>query len=174
MLTIATALCLGGLALLLCVAALGDIRSYRIPNKLNMVIAALAIPYWMLNISSQNLTVWPTLWPQLILIAVAFTILLILMLLNMLGGGDAKLLLALAFWLQPIQYLDMIMLTALAGGGLCLIMLAFRRRHPSTAGTGMSGEAVELKRKQRIPYGVAIAAGSLVPVSQLILNALMR
>jgi prepilin peptidase CpaA len=174
MLMIAEVTLLSGLAILLCVAALGDIRSYRIPNKLNLTIAALAVPYWLVHFTGPWSAIWTALWPQLILIAAAFTILLIIMQVNVLGGGDAKLLLALAFWLPVNSYLDMIMLTAIAGGLLCLGLLVVRRHKTTAPATGMNGEAVDSKLKQRIPYGVAIATGGLVPVSQLILNALMR
>jgi prepilin peptidase CpaA len=169
MLVITEILLLSGLAVLLCTAAIGDIRSFRIPNRLNIIIAALAIPYWLVNIT----TLQPALWPQLLLIAITFAILLPMMLLNIIGGGDAKLLFALSFWLTPNMYLDMIMLTAIVGGILCLAVLVRGRLQSPTPNIGMNGEIVESKRKQRIPYGVAIAAGGLVPVSQLILNALM-
>jgi prepilin peptidase CpaA len=174
MLMIAEVTLLGGLAILLCVAALGDVRNYRIPNTLNLTIAALAVPYWLVSFAGQWGQIWPALWPQLILITVAFTILLTLMQTNILGGGDAKLLLALAFWLPLDAYLNMIMLTAIAGGLMCLALLVIRWFQSTTPITGIHGEAVDSKLKQRIPYGVAIAAGGLAPVSQLILNAFMR
>jgi prepilin peptidase CpaA len=141
MLVIAEILLLAGLATLLCVAALGDIRSYRIPNRLNIAIAALALPYWYAHIVNQN---------------------------------AEKLLFALAFWLQPNTYLDMMMITSIAGGVLCFGILVRRRAQSALPNIGMDGEVVKSSFKQRIPYGVAIAVGGLVPTSQLILNALMR
>jgi prepilin peptidase CpaA len=174
MLVIAEILLLAGLATLLCVAALGDIRSYRIPNRLNIAIAALALPYWYAHIVNQNAEIWPIAGPQLILIAASFSILLFMMLLNFIGGGDAKLLFALAFWLQPNTYLDMMMITSIAGGVLCFGILVRRRAQSALPNIGMDGEVVKSSFKQRIPYGVAIAVGGLVPTSQLILNALMR
>jgi prepilin peptidase CpaA len=169
MLVIVEFMLLAGLAVLLCVAALGDVRSYRIPNTLNLTIAAMAIPYLILNLWLREIAIWP----QLILIACVFGIMLTLMLLNILGGGDAKLLLALAFWLPPQLYLDMLLYTAIAGGILSLVILTKQRFNPALPTTGMNGEAADSKRKQRIPYGVAIAAGAIIPVSQLILNALL-
>jgi prepilin peptidase CpaA len=173
MLMAAQILLLGGLAVLLCVAALGDVRSYRISNRLNLLVAALAIPYWLVNFAGQWQAFSPLIWPQLGLIGIAFVILLALMTFNVLGGGDAKLLLALAFWFQPDTYLDMLMTTAIAGGALCLIILAQLQLNPPKTITGMNGDSVEAKRKTRIPYGVAIAVGGLIPISQLILNALV-
>jgi prepilin peptidase CpaA len=169
MLVMIEILLLAGLAVLLCIAALGDIRSYRIPNKLNLIIASLAIPYWLLNITALN----AGLLPQLLLIGIMLIILLPLMLRSILGGGDAKLLFALSFWFKPSLYFAMIMVTVIAGGILCLGVLLRGRLQSPAPNIGINGEVVESKRKQRIPYGVAIAAGGLVPVSQLILNALM-
>jgi prepilin peptidase CpaA len=170
---IATTLLLGMLALLLCVAALGDIRTYRIPNTLNLTIAGLAIPYWLVNASAGWASVAPLLLPQAVLIGTVFIIMLTLMLLNIIGGGDAKLLFALAFWLQPEAYLNMVLLTSVAGGVLSLWVLVQRRRSAVAAAPDMDGVPTDVKRKQRVPYGVAIAAGAIVPVSQLILNALL-
>jgi prepilin peptidase CpaA len=174
MLVLAEMLLLTGLAVLLCVAALGDIRSYRIPNRLNIIIAALALPYWLVIVTLHPSLVQSALWPQLLLIAAAFSILLAMMVLNIIGGGDAKLLFALSFWFTPNLYFDMITATAIAGGLMCLVILLRRRLQSAAANTGVNGEVVESKLKQRIPYGVAIAIGGLIPVSQLILNTLMQ
>jgi prepilin peptidase CpaA len=167
-------LLLAGLAVLLCVAALGDIRSYRIPNRLNIVIASLSVPYWLVNIAAAPTQFQSMLVPQLILITIAFVVLLAMMIFNIIGGGDAKLLLVLSFWLTPNLYLDMAMITAIAGGFLCLAILVRRQFQSAPPITGIDGDAVDSKLKQRIPYGVAIAVGGLVPVCQLILNALMQ
>jgi prepilin peptidase CpaA len=174
MLVIAEILLLAGLAVLLCVAALGDIRSYRISNSLNIAIAALALPYWYAHVANQNLAIWPLARPQLIVIGISFIVLLPMMLLNLIGGGDAKLLFALAFWLQPRLYLDMITMTSIAGGVLCFAILVRRRTQHAVPNIGIDGEVVKSSFKQRVPYGVAISVGGLVPTSQLILNAFMR
>jgi prepilin peptidase CpaA len=169
MLAIIEVMLLAVLAILLCVAALGDVRSYRIPNTLNLAISALAIPYCLINFYQGSLAIWP----QIILITSIFAIMATLMMVNILGGGDAKLFLALAFWLPPQRYLDMILYTALAGGLMCVIILLKQSSNTGISATGVDGETTATKRKQRIPYGVAIAAGGLIPVSQLILNALV-
>ncbi len=173
MLMILEAMLLAALAVMLCIVALGDVRSYRIPNKLNLTIAGTAIPYWIVNLSSGNADVGATLLPQVTLIFCVFVIMLTFMLLNILGGGDAKLLLALAFWLPVPHYLNMIVLMSVAGGILCVIVLTKQRLKNNMPITDMNGEIAASKTKQRVPYGVAIAAGGLIPVSQLILNALL-
>ena len=61
---------------------------------------------------------------------------------RMLGGGDAKLLAALALWVPPAAFAELLLVMALAGGLLAGAMLVTRRR-------------------VSVPYGIAIAAGGL-------------
>jgi len=67
---------------------------------------------------------------------------------RMMGGGDVKLLTALALWIAPMPFLKLLVIMALAGGVLTIVMGAWH-----------------LMRRQRdriaIPYGVAIAFGGL-------------
>jgi prepilin peptidase CpaA len=64
------------------------------------------------------------------------------------GGGDVKLLTALALWIEPTWFLQLLIMMALVGGLLTLVMGAWH-----------------IARRQRdrlaIPYGVAIAAAGL-------------
>ncbi len=66
----------------------------------------------------------------------------------MMGGGDVKLLTALALWIEPTLFLKLLIVMALAGGVLTIVM-------------GMW----HIMRRQRdriaVPYGVAIAFGGL-------------
>jgi prepilin peptidase CpaA len=64
------------------------------------------------------------------------------------GGGDVKLLTALALWIEPTWFLRLLIGMALIGGVLTLAMGAWhvmRRR----------------KNKLAIPYGVAISAAGI-------------
>ncbi|MDA4831224.1 hypothetical protein NY536_07050, partial [Enterobacter hormaechei] len=68
------------------------------------------------------------------------------------GGGDVKMIGALALWLPPGGVLSMLMLMAIAGGAITIVMVAdsrWRRREG----------AVE------VPYGVAIAAAALLTLA---------
>ena len=64
------------------------------------------------------------------------------------GGGDVKLLTALALWVAPLQFGQLIVLMALLGGALTL---AFGAWHIMRRG----------KDRLAIPYGVAISAAGL-------------
>jgi prepilin peptidase CpaA len=128
------------LAAMLIVVAAGDLRSRRIPNWLNLAIALTAIPFWWLS----GLSLWPDVASQVALAAGVFVFFAILFHLGMMGGGDVKLLAALALWLPLGSVVKLLVIMSLAGGVLTLVMLARRRR-------ASSGEKTE------VPYGVAIA-----------------
>lgn len=110
---------LGALALLLVLAGIEDARRREIANWKNAAIAALAPLWWVAN----GLPLWPDIAIQfgialaiLLLFAGAFAI-------GQMGGGDVKLIAALALWLPLQPLLWMVMLMALLGGALTLIML---------------------------------------------------
>ena len=65
----------------------------------------------------------------------------------MMGGGDVKLLSALALWIEPNAFLQLLFVMALAGGVL-------------TVGMAVVHAMRKQKEKLAIPYGVAIAFGA--------------
>ena len=137
-------LLLGALAIALVVAACTDIRRRQIDNWLNGTIAAGAPLYWW----ASGLTLWPGVAWQLGVAALTLIILAILFALRAMGGGDVKLLTALALWIQPLWFLQLVIGMALIGGVLTLALGAWhvaRRR----------------KDKLAIPYGVAISCAGL-------------
>ena len=132
------------LAITLLFAAFTDIRSRQISNKLNIVIALGAPLFWW----ASGLSFWPEIAMQLGVALAAFAVLAGMFALGMMGGGDVKLLTALALWIEPTAFLQLIIIMALAGGVLTIVMGAwhFLRRQ---------------KDRLAIPYGVAIAFGGL-------------
>lgn len=135
---------LGALALALIVAAFTDIRRRQIDNWLNIAIAAGAPLFWL----ASGLDLWPDVPIQIGMALATFVVLAGLFALGAMGGGDVKLLSALALWLPPTQFLQMLVVMAIVGGVLTLAMGAWH-----------------IARRQRdrlaIPYGVAIAIGGL-------------
>ena len=137
-------LLLGALAIALVVAACTDIRRRQIDNWLNGAVAAGAPLYWW----ASGLTLWPGVAWQLGVAALTLIILAVLFALRAMGGGDVKLLTALALWIQPLWFLRLVIGMALIGGVLTLALGAWhvaRRR----------------KDKLAIPYGVAISCAGL-------------
>ena len=148
-----TELLLGLLAILLLVAAVIDVRTFTISNSLNLSIAVLAPIYWL----SIAMPMWPGAAIQLALGAGVFTLLAGAFYAGMMGGGDVKLAAALALWFSPASTLKFLVVMSLAGGVLTLLVVALHRMR------GKSG-------RPEIPYGVAIAFGGLVILTQRFLN----
>ena len=78
-----------------------------------------------------------------------------------LGGGDVKLLAATGLWFDFHGALWMLICVAIAGGVLALVVLILRSIGWSES---LREKVVLLRPKSGIPYGVAIAAGSLIAI----------
>ncbi len=148
-----TGLLLAILAAILVFAAVVDMRTFTISNRLNLTVALLAPLYWW----SAALSPWPGFAIQLGAGAAVFLLLAIAFYAGMMGGGDVKLAGALALWFSPAMTLKFLVLMSLAGGVLTLAVVCWHR----------------LKRREgrpEIPYGVAIAFGGLAILTQRFLN----
>jgi prepilin peptidase CpaA len=137
----------------LLVAAVGDWRSRTIPNWLNGAIALLAIPFWW----ATGLSLWPDVALQLgVALAVLFVFFLAFQM-GQMGGGDVKMLFALALWLPPMAVVQLIVIMAIAGGVLTVAMLIPHRMLKSSG-------------NPEIPYGIAIAFAGLWLIGERFLN----
>lgn len=141
------------LALLLAMAAAGDLRSRTISNRLNAAIALLAPLWWW----AQGLSLWPGIALVLLGALLVFAFFAAAFALGAMGGGDVKLLTALALWFSGDALLRLVVITALAGGVLTLAMLALHRWRKAPG-------------RPEIPYGVAIAAAGLWGIANDILT----
>lgn len=134
---------LGALAIALLVAAVTDLRRRQIDNWLNAGIAAGAPVFWIATSLSLG-----EIGFQLAIALCALAVFAGLFALGLMGGGDVKLLVALALWVKPLWFLQLIMVMAVAGGALTLVFgawhLAQRRRD-----------------RAAIPYGIAISGAAL-------------
>lgn len=144
---------LAGLAIALLVATVTDVRSRTISNRLNMVIAAGAPAFWM----ASGLALWPDIAIQLGLAAGIFALFLTMFAIGVMGGGDVKLLTALALWFAPFTMLQLLVIMSVAGGVLTLAMLAHQKIRKQTG-------------PLKIPYGVAITFAGLWVIGERFLN----
>ncbi|MEO0030914.1 MAG: hypothetical protein RIS94_672 [Pseudomonadota bacterium] len=144
----------GSLAIALLVAAFTDIRRRQIDNWLNAAIALAAPLFWWAN----GLHLWPDVALQLGVATITFLALAGLFAIRAMGGGDVKLLTALALWLPWQQFLQLVLVMAIAGGFL-------------TVALGMWHVMRRRKDKLKIPYGVAIAGAGLWVISPTITAA---
>lgn len=143
------ALCLYLLALL--AASVSDLTRYEIPNCVSLIaVAAFAL----------TLPILP-LWTSLAHISAGimfFAVGTALFVLNIWGGGDAKLLGATALWTGWNDLASFVLLMALTGAALALVLIVLRRLiHSAPAGRWYSRL---LSRSEGIPYGVAIATAA--------------
>jgi prepilin peptidase CpaA len=141
------------LAAMLLFACWCDFRTRTIPNRLNLAIALLAIPFWW----SVGIGLWPGAAIQAGVALLVFGVFALAFAMGAMGGGDVKLVAAIALWLPWQAVLALLFLMSVAGGVLTLVMLL---RHK------LARKAGQLE----IPYGVAIAFGGLWLISERFLN----
>lgn len=132
------------LAIALVFAACTDIKRRQIDNWLNIAIAVGAPVFWW----TSGLSLWPDVAWQLGLTLGVFAVLCGLFAAGMMGGGDVKLLTALALWIEPIAFMQLLIIMAISGGILTIVMGAYHFLQNT-------------KDRLAIPYGVAIAFGGL-------------
>lgn len=142
------------LALLLLVAAWGDLRTRTIPNGLNAAIALLAPLWWW----AHALPLWPDAAWQIGIAMLVFALFAGAFAMGMMGGGDVKMIGALALWLQPWALGRMLVIMALAGGVLTLCM-------------AVAHKWLKKPGQPEIPYGVAIAFAGLWLITNDILTS---
>jgi prepilin peptidase CpaA len=148
-----TEILLALLALLLVVAAVIDLRTFTISNRLNLTVALMAPLYWW----SAHLPIWPDVGLQITIAAGVFALLAAAFYAGMMGGGDVKLAAALALWFSPLSTVRFLIFMSIAGGLLTLVVVALHRSR-------------EKAGKPQVPYGVAIAVGGLIILIQRFLN----
>ncbi len=147
-------------------AALNDVAEFKIPNRICFAIALL-YPAYVLA-SPQ-----PVDWVGALLVAaLIFAVGFFFFSFNWLGGGDAKLMAASALWAGPSHIVEFMLVTTLAGGALALLLLHKDRLSFLAAPSLLvclppNSNAA----KQRMPYGVAIAAGNLMIAVPLLTGA---
>lgn len=120
---------LAALATALLVAAVTDLRRREIDNWLNGAIALAAPLYWL----SAGLD-WVAMGFQVALALLTFVAACVLFALRQMGGGDVKLLTALALWFVPGSFAQLIVMMAVIGGAASVGMAVFNmQRLPGEA-----------------------------------------
>ncbi len=151
------------------VGALNDIRTRRIPNWLTYTGLAAAL------VVRGAVAGWPGLKSGLDGLAVGGGLFLLLFLLGGMGGGDVKLMAAVAAWAGTAQVIAIVIASAIAGGVLAVghavlgrrlrltvfNMMVLIRHHLSSGLKPHPLFTVKDANSTRIPYGLAIALGTL-------------
>lgn len=141
---------------LMVLAALTDIKMFKIPNWLCLAIIAV-FPFYGIA-AGLDWTEWGghALGGGLgLLIGIA------LFAPGYIGGGDGKLFAAASLWFGWADFVPYLFTTLLAGGILAVMLLFARRSLAQSAGLGGLVTHEALQEGGPVPYGVALAAGAL-------------
>lgn len=154
----------------LALAALTDLFTMTIPNRVSIIllgtfllVAPMAGIEWHIFVMSLTAGV------------LVFLACFVMFALNVMGGGDAKLLTACAVWYGfNSSLIAFLMAVAFMGGMLTLVILLLRSRSQEIMATGIPvPDSLLVARK--IPYGIAIAIGGLLTYPEApIVQAAMR
>jgi prepilin peptidase CpaA len=156
------------LTALLIVGCVTDVRSRRIPNWL--VIAIVAGGLWYSLATRAPLSALRSSGAGLLL---GFAIWIVFYYIGAMGAGDVKFFSAVGTWLGPSATWRAALIAALVGGVLAIFFLMRERRLRQTllrmalatqsrSVLLIEPEAPNPGTRPRLPYGVALAAGSLV------------
>ena len=154
-----TGLCVFALVI---AAAVFDLRSRRIPNVLVLLGLIAAVPVqWIAHGGTAGL------WLGLQGLATGIAVMLPFYLLRAFGAGDAKLMGAVGAFVGPSTVLLIALLTFFVGG-LWALTLVVQRRQLRHAGNSMFLMCTSFEQHKtrttslgRLPYGVAIALGTM-------------
>jgi prepilin peptidase CpaA len=150
---------------ILTIIAYGDVRERRIPNALSLAVAALGLTRILL--AKNPVAAGYTLAAAAVILVVAF----LLFCRGVIGGGDAKLLPAMALFIGYNNLLEFLFLMSLCGGALALAIMArdkFGPRRLRSPPREPSGEST----RSTVPYGVAIAVAGVITL--ILDGSLMR
>ncbi|HEU4705492.1 MAG TPA: prepilin peptidase [Sphingomicrobium sp.] len=143
------------LAALLVAAAIEDSVRQRISNILSLGVFAGALV--AIGLGGLEAALWQN--------ALVFALLLaggtLLFGAGKMGGGDVKLLAAAGLWCNLEAALALVPIVFIAGGLLALVILGARMLAPD----GAARRVAVLRPGSGIPYGIAIAAGTLIAMA---------
>lgn len=155
--------------LCLAVAACSDFLTMLIPNRISAIL--LASFFVVAPLAGLGLTDIAThAAAGLVVFSVCFT----LFALNVMGGGDAKLLTASAVWFGlTFSLVEFLIYVSFLGGVLTLVILSLRAHTNTILASGLPVPS-HLMLEKKVPYGIAIGAAAFMayPSSPLMLAAL--
>ncbi|WP_157017539.1 A24 family peptidase [Mesorhizobium xinjiangense] len=153
-------------------AAVSDLMSMTIQNRVSLLlVAGFAL------IAPMTGMPWEAYGLHFLVMAAVLAFTFTLFALNVMGGGDAKLMAASALWMGPgMALVDYLFTATMLGGALTLGLLLFRNS-PLAIFAGRSIFTQHLADASvGIPYGIALGAGGLLafPASPLMGWAMER
>ena len=144
-----------------------DLWTRRVPNPLTLGLAATGVVFAACGIGPLSLGA------SLAGLALGLAVMLPGHLLGATGAGDVKLFAAAGAFIGPAHIVTAFLYTALAGGGIAIIVSLLRRRLRQTVGetalliatAGAHAPAIESPiENNRFAYAPAIAVGTMLAV----------
>ncbi len=141
---------------LMITAAVGDLLTYTITNKLNLTIGlaflvfAILLPVAPFEIATR--AIWAT---------VVFFICAQMFHFGWMGGGDVKMIPMVMLWIPHNFYLELLTVIALYGGVLTLTIMLMRAIPMPVFTVGWTWLDRIHAQEKKIPYGIAIALGAM-------------
>ncbi len=148
-------------------AAIRDASTMTIPNWASLLILGgfiLVIPFMWSSWAAIG-SPWSILGEHAAVGITVFVAGFVIFAFGWLGGGDAKLMAATAFWWQWPDLLLYLVYTTFAGGVLAILIVFGRKFIPAQALT-MPWLHRLMKDETKMPYGLALAFGALVTLPQ--------
>jgi len=155
--------------LCMAVAALSDLFTMTIPNRVSIILVGafvLVVPFSGLAPSVIGM--------HFLGATIVFAVCFGFFALNVMGGGDAKLLSAAALWFGFDQsLLAFAVYVSLIGGMMTVLIVVIRSRSDLLSAIGVAMPH-SLMHAKKIPYGIAIGLGGFLafPSSPLVIAAL--
>ena len=138
-------------------AAANDLFTMKIPNRISLALIGGFVAIALITRMPLE-----TLGLHVVIAVAVLIATFTLFSLNMLGGGDAKLMAAGALWMGPDHIIEFVAYVTIFGGILAVAMLGYRNFLPANA-LPLPAWARRLHRTgEGIPYGIAIAAAGLM------------
>lgn len=142
---------------ILIVAAVCDLMTMTIPNRISLILVALFPVAALLGGFSAADTGWH------VLAGAGFLVLGFSMFaMNWIGGGDAKLAAATALWIGPAALLEWTVMFAIFGGILTFALLAARRTLLPLVLANQPWISRLHDPRTGVPYGIALSAAGLI------------
>lgn len=156
-------------------AAITDIRSYILSNKLCLMVVALYFIFIAALYFSGTSPTWTYIGYSFAIAIGCFIFLVVLFAYGFIGGGDVKLIPAVLLWAGPAYSLKFILITTICGGFVAILTICCRNIKSYLSNVKSSEninffmrESSELvNNDNNIPYGIGISVGGLYVAFQL-------
>jgi prepilin peptidase CpaA len=143
-----------------CFAIITDFKTLLIPNWISLALIAAFIPFAVLHVPLDAILGHLLAMGIILILSISFFVA------GWMGGGDVKLMSAIALWMGPDHVAPFTILMALFGAVLALGLLGMAKFGP-LLGPHLLDRAIpkrldELASSRQCPYGVAIGVAGLI------------